>query len=173
MLDGTMEGASIIVGLGGNLGPDEGGDRATMEAALSAIDACGLHIVGRSRFWRSKAWPDPSDPSFLNAVAIIDTPLEPEQMLVALHGIEARFGRVRDRANAPRRLDLDLIAYGRRICSGAVVLPHPRAAERLFVMGPLAEILPDWRHPVSGARATDLATLATVGRDARPLDSNE
>jgi len=73
-------------------------------------------------------------------------------------------------ANAPRTLDLDLIAYGRQVSEGpGLVVPHPRAAERLFVMGPLAEIAPSWRHPLTGRTAAELAASATVGRDARPL----
>ncbi len=90
--------------------------------------------------------------------------------MAALHGVETLFGRQRGGVNAPRTLDLDLIAYGACVCTGRLSLPHPRAAERLFVMGPLAELAPDWRHPVSGERAVDLAARASVGRDAAPLD---
>ncbi|MFX8681007.1 2-amino-4-hydroxy-6-hydroxymethyldihydropteridine diphosphokinase, partial [Acinetobacter baumannii] len=71
--------------------------------------------------------------------------------------------------NAPRTLDLDLIAHGRLVSPAPPLLPHPRAAERRFVMGPLAEILPDWRHPVCGETAAALAARATVGADAKPL----
>ena len=160
---------SIIVALGGNLGAEGRSSRDTLEAVLLACGGAGLRIVRRSRLWRSAAWPDASEPPFLNMAAVIETVLGPAQTLQALHGIEAAFGRVRGRPNAPRTVDLDLIAYGRRVCSGAPTLPHPRAAERLFVMGPLAEIAPDWRHPVTGERAADLARAATVGRDAVPL----
>lgn len=74
-------------------------------------------------------------------------------------------------ANAPRVLDLDLISYGRTIREDGIglTLPHPRAADRAFVMGPLAEILPGWVHPVLQRTATDLLGCATVGRDAYPL----
>ena len=70
-----------------------------------------------------------------------------------------------------RTLDLDLIAYGREVIEeeGGFVLPHPRAADRLFVMGPLAEIAPGWPHPVSHRTAAELASTAQVGRDARPI----
>ena len=72
--------------------------------------------------------------------------------------------------NAPRTLDLDLIAYGREISAArGLILPHPRAHDRLFVMGPLAEIAPGWVHPVLGRTAAELVVSATVGRDARPL----
>jgi 2-amino-4-hydroxy-6-hydroxymethyldihydropteridine diphosphokinase len=91
------------------------------------------------------------------------------EVLAALHRLEARFGRVRAEPNAPRTLDLDLIAHGRAVLDGAVVVPHPRAHERLFVMGPLAQIAPGWRHPVSDRTAADLAAEATVGIDAAPV----
>ena len=89
--------------------------------------------------------------------------------MAALGRIEEAFGRERGAPNAPRTLDLDLIAYGR--LSGdlnGLFLPHPRAMERRFVMGPLAEIAPQWRHPLGGA-AIDLAGSATIGRDATPV----
>nr|MEA2797514.1 2-amino-4-hydroxy-6-hydroxymethyldihydropteridine diphosphokinase [Phenylobacterium sp.] len=89
-----------------------------------------------------------------------------------LFAIERRFGRIRGDSNAPRTLDLDLIAHGREVIDRpGLILPHPRAHERLFVMGPLAEIAPAWRHPVSGKTAAELARDATVGRDAAPVSA--
>ncbi len=83
--------------------------------------------------------------------------------------LEVEFGRRRDLRNAPRTLDLDLIAYGRALIeTPTLILPHPRAHERLFVMGPLAEIAPDWVHPRLGATAADWAAKARVGADAEP-----
>lgn len=125
--------------------------------------------MARSGWWRSAAWPDPADPSFVNGVVQVRTELAPGAVMTALARIEDVFGRRRGARNAPRTLDLDLIAYGR--LSGdfdGLILPHPRAGERLFVMGPLAEIAPDWRHP-AGARAADLARSAVVGADATRL----
>ena len=113
---------------------------ALLEAALAAMPEEGLEVVARSTWWASAAWPDPAGPEYLNGVAVVRTALSPAETLAALHRIEARFGRAREEANAPRTLDLDLIAYGRSVLDGEVVAPHPRAHERLFVMGPLAEL---------------------------------
>jgi 2-amino-4-hydroxy-6-hydroxymethyldihydropteridine diphosphokinase len=88
--------------------------------------------------------------------------------MAALHAIEAAFGRDRQALNAPRTLDLDLIALGPAVLAGTLILPHPRAAERLFVMGPLAEIAPSWRHPILGETAEVLASRAVIGQDAVP-----
>jgi 2-amino-4-hydroxy-6-hydroxymethyldihydropteridine diphosphokinase len=162
--------AFIIVALGGNLaeaGRDVG---ATLEAALRVLPAAGVAVWRRSRLWRSKAWPDPDAPAFLNAVALVDTALDPEALLLALHDVEARFGRRRGSPNAPRTLDLDVVAYGRKVArTDTLVLPHPRAAERRFVMGPLAELAPRWRHPTDGRTAAELADAAPIGRDAVPI----
>lgn len=158
-----------VIALGGNLPGAHASVRAALEAAVAELPKAGFEVLGRSRWWRSAAWPDPSDPPFLNGVVLARTALEAQEALAALHRIEAAFGRDRHAPNAPRTLDLDLIALGRRVLKGPpATLPHPRAHERLFVMGPLAEIAPGWRHPVSGETAQALASLAPIGQDAVP-----
>jgi 2-amino-4-hydroxy-6-hydroxymethyldihydropteridine diphosphokinase len=157
--------------LGSNLPGQYAASEDLLEAALLALDAAGLHVVLRSAWWLSAAWPDPSDPPFLNGVALVESTLLPGDILEALHDIEALFGRRRGETNAPRTLDLDLIAHGRTRAS-APALPHPRAHDRRFVMGPLAEIAPEWIHPVLGVSALELSTTATVGRDAKPREES-
>lgn len=160
---------AVIVALGCN---DKGAwtsCREALEAALARFRSEGIDVVARSGWWSSLAWPDPSDPPFLNGVVIVRTDHEPHALMAALGRIEDAFGRRRSVRNAPRTLDLDMIAYGRS--SGdleGLILPHPRAAERRFVMGPLAEIAPDWRHPTGGRTARELAASASIGPDARP-----
>ena len=134
------------------------------------MPAAGVGIAVRSSWWRSAAWPEDDQPDYLNAVAIVETALAPRELLAALLNVEEGFGRRRDVANTPRTLDLDLIAYGRVIANdGDLFLPHPRAADRRFVMGPLAQIAPGWVHPVSGLTAATLFDTATIGRDAIPI----
>lgn len=159
----------MVVALGCSLPGSYPSREALLDAAVEALAIEGLSVASRSGWWTSAAWPDPTAPAYLNGVVLVETAASATETLAALHRIEARFGRVRAGANAPRTLDLDLIAHGRTVLRGAVVVPHPRAHERLFVMGPLAQIAPDWRHPVSGRTAADLAADASVGADATPV----
>lgn len=134
---------AVIVALGCN---DKGAWSScveALEAGLARFRAEGIDVLARSSWWSSQAWPDPTDPPFLNGVAIVSTAQDARTLMRTLARIEDVCGRVRTTRNAPRTLDLDLIAYGR--LSGdldGLILPHPRAAERLFVMGPLAELAP-------------------------------
>lgn len=161
---------AVIVALGSDLPGAFISCSALLEAALARFEAHGLKVVTRSAWWRSDAWPDPCKPPYVNGVALICTDLDPHAAHQALQALEGAFGRERGETNAPRTLDLDLVAYGRQVIDSAdLTLPHPRAHQRLFVMGPLAQVAPGWRHPISGVSATDLAASATVGRDARPI----
>jgi len=160
---------AIIVALGCNEPGPWSDCREALEAALAGFRAEGIDVVARSSWWRSAAWPDPNDPPFLNGVVIVQTAHDPHALMAALGRIEEAFGRRRDAPNAPRTLDLDLIAYGRTTVDlSELILPHPRAADRKFVMGPLAEIAPNWRHPC-GETARTLADRALIGKDATPL----
>ena len=159
--------AAVFVALGCN---DKGvwaSCREALEAALPRFRPEGIDVVARSSWWSSLAWPDPTDPSFLNGIVAVQTELGPHALMAALGRIEDAFGRQRSVRNAPRTLDLDLIAYGRMIGDmDGLILPHPRAAERRFVMGPMAEIAPDWVHPLVAGTAAALALSAPVGQDA-------
>ena len=154
----------ILIGLGSNLPFCGLSPQETLYRAVRAIDAVAP-VVGRSRFYRSPAWPDPADPEFVNAVVSVRFPTDPERLLRALHAIEAAFGRRRERRNEPRPLDLDLLAYGqlvRRYGTGAgLQLPHPGLAARDFVLAPLCDIAPDWSCPISGRTAKDMLAALT------------
>lgn len=147
-----------------------GSSEALLEAALARFPEVGLPVLVRSHWWRSAAWPDPGQPEYRNGVALVEAHADAEGVLKALQALETALGRERMARNAPRTLDLDLIAFGREVVdTPGLILPHPRAHQRRFVMGPLAEIAPDWRHPVSGETAQALARTASIGADARPV----
>lgn len=141
----------ILIALGANMPSRAGPPAQTLKAALAALGEAGVTVLKVSSFLETPAWPDPADPVFTNAAALLQTPLQPFALLELLHAIETAFGRVRSRPNAPRSLDLDLLAHGDTVMAGqGLQLPHPRLAERRFVLEPLAQIAPHWRHPVSG-----------------------
>ena len=158
----------IIVALGANLPSRVGPPDKTIGAALGVLANGGAGVEAVSRLYRSPAWPDPSDPPFVNAVASISTRLSPAELLSVLHDTEASFGRRRlvdsSTKNAPRTLDLDLIDYNGLVRTGPPVLPHPRMEGRAFVLIPLREVAPDWKHPISGHTISEL--IATLGAAA-------
>lgn len=178
-----MEVPLIIVGLGANLPhPRFGAPRNTLEAAVTALERRGLQVLARSSWYDSPPWP-PSlghQPWYVNGIISVATSAAPDRLLRLLHEVEWAFGRVRAGRWTPRCLDLDLIAYDDRITQGtgrhgSAVLPHPRVAERAFVLAPLSEIAPDWRHPATGAtvgemlRAVDRSGVTPVGDDRKDI----
>jgi len=155
----------ILIALGGNVVSPAGPPADTLKRALARLEELGVKILSVSSFYETPAWPDPSDPPFVNAVAAVSSTLQPVELLDLLHGVETEFGRMRSAPNAPRTLDIDLLDHDGRVESGAVCLPHPRLAQRSFVLVPLAEVVPGWRHPVSGQGAAELLSLL-ADRDA-------
>jgi len=145
---------AIYVGLGSNLpSPTHGEPRAVLEASLRLMAEAGVHIVARSSWWRTAPVPVTLDqPWYTNRVVEIATAPPPPELMTLLLDIEARLGRTRDQRWEARVIDLDLIDYDGRIEPGpTAILPHPRMGERGFVLKPLAELAPAWRHPVTGA----------------------
>jgi len=162
----------ILIGLGANLpSPEHGRPAQTLEAALSVLAERGLRIKARSRWWESAPVPLSDQPWYVNGVVEVETGLGPEALLELLHAVEAGFGRVRSVPNAPRLLDLDLLAYGDQVLTGpeGPLLPHPRMAERAFVLWPLSEVCPAWRHPVTGRGLAELIAALGPGQIVRPL----
>lgn len=146
----------ILIGLGANVPSPAGLPHETIRAALRTLARPTVAVRHASSLYESRAWPDPREPRFVNAVAHIETELGPAELLAHLKGIERAFGRTSARRNAPRPLDLDILDYDGRIEDGPPTLPHPRLHERGFVLVPLREIAPDWRHPVSGTSVAEL-----------------
>lgn len=171
----------ILIGLGANL-PDGLGrpPEQVIEAAIEAIDRLpGVTVGARSRLWRSAPVPAGSDqPWFINAVITVERTFEDDvrpgavKLLWALHGIEAAFGRVRRERWGARVLDLDLLAFGDRVAApdwpGGPELPHPRLAARAFVLRPLAEVAPGWRHPGTGATVAEMIAALDPAQICEP-----
>jgi 2-amino-4-hydroxy-6-hydroxymethyldihydropteridine diphosphokinase len=163
----------ILVAIGANLpSPDRGPPLATCRAALPALEAAGVHVIQSSRWYRSAPLPASEAPWYINGVARVGTDLAPAALLSLLHRIEDDFGRRRGVPNAPRTLDLDLLAHGDRttVPGQWPALPHPRLHERAFVLLPLAEVAPDWRHPVSGARIGALIKALPPSQISEPVE---
>jgi 2-amino-4-hydroxy-6-hydroxymethyldihydropteridine diphosphokinase len=146
----------VLIGLGANIPSLAGTPAQTLKAALASLSRAGVEITAISPFYETEAWPDPADPPFMNAVAALRTKLQPIALMELLHTVETAFGRNRSVPNIPRTLDLDLLDYAGQIHEGQVVLPHPRIAQRRFVLEPLKAVAPHWRHPVSGRDVDDL-----------------
>ena len=160
----------ILLGIGGNLAAEYGPPRETLTAALAALTGGGIRVLARSRWYESEPVPPSAQPRFVNAVAILETALDPWTLLDELLALEAQFGRVRGTRNAPRTLDLDLLDYrGWLIESDQLVLPHPRLHERRFVLAPLVEVAPGWRHPRLGLGAGELLARLPPEPKAEPL----
>ncbi len=155
---GPSKSGRAIVAIGTNVPLNGLAGPTLVTAALQHLSDAGLATRAVSACRTTAAWPDPSDPPFTNAVAVLHAPgLTAQAVMALLLRAEAAFGRVRTVRNAPRTLDLDLLDFdGEVIAEDGLVLPHPRLQDRAFVLGPLVEILPDWRHPVTGRTAREM-----------------
>ena len=151
----------ILIALGGNLSSAVGAPPATFQSALSAFDRGGVHVVKRASIYVSPAWPSGSGPDYFNCAVQVTTKLAPGALMQFLLKVEAAHGRTRREPWGPRTLDLDIVDYQGLVTDAEhLALPHPWTEERAFVLKPVAEIAPDWRHPISGQRACEaLAAL--------------
>lgn len=161
----------LLIALGANLPSAVGTPAQTLRHALVQMQQGGLHLQVVSRFYRAPAFPAGSGPDYVNAAAAVSCDLAPERVLEILHRIETDLGRSREVRWASRGLDLDLLAAGDAVLPDAetqsrwralpleaqmrlwpegLILPHPRLSERAFVLIPLAEVAPLWRHPLTG-----------------------
>lgn len=159
----------IIIGLGSNLpGRDAAPPVETLKLALARLSDGGVEVIAVSPFYKSEPVPKSDQPWFVNAVAQIETELGPEDLLTRLHEVEEAFGRARRTRNEARILDLDLLDYRGQVTPNpgtGPVLPHPRMQQRRFVLKPLVDLAPEWRHPVLDKSAKEL--LDEVSEECR------
>jgi 2-amino-4-hydroxy-6-hydroxymethyldihydropteridine diphosphokinase len=153
----------IVIALGANLDSQAGTPSDTLRAALVTLGGRNVRILTVSPFYKARAWPDPRDPDYVNAVAIVETGLTPVELMGVMQQTETFLGRERSKRNAPRTLDLDIVDYQGRVEDGPPILPHPRLADRAFVLVPLADIAPGWRHPVTGRSVGELIAALPDG----------
>src|SRR5260221_3518740 len=153
-------GGLSYIGLGANLPhPIHGTPERTLRAVVTALTARHLHVVAQSSWYESAPVPLADQPWYINGVVALRSTLSAPDLLAQLHLVEAEFGRVRTVVNAPRVVDLDLLDHRGECRSdemGGPALPHPRMDERSFVLLPLREIAPEWRHPQTGRPIHDL-----------------
>lgn len=148
------------IAVGSNLAvQDIGGPIAIADAAVLALQSTGLRVLRRSRWYWSEPVPPAVQPLFVNGVVLVAAPVQPSRLLRQLLAIEHGFGRVRTAVNQSRTLDLDLVAVGERIvrcCDPPLIVPHPRLHLRAFMLQPLCDVWPAWRHPASGLSPEDM-----------------
>ncbi|MET1053444.1 MAG: 2-amino-4-hydroxy-6-hydroxymethyldihydropteridine diphosphokinase [Mycetocola sp.] len=155
-----LRGGKAVLAFGSNLGDRE----ATIRSAVDALSRHGIRVTAVSTLIESVAvkldGEDASAPGYLNGVALVHTVLDPHELLAAVHRVEADFGRVRVERWGDRTIDIDIVAYGDlEIDEPDLVLPHPRAAERDFVLAPWLELDPDAVLPGAGRVADLLSAL--------------
>jgi 2-amino-4-hydroxy-6-hydroxymethyldihydropteridine diphosphokinase len=148
----------ILVALGSNRNGPWGSPQQTVTRALLNLNRSGLRVRKASRLVVTAPFGRTDQPPFVNAVAEIVTALGPEDLLAKLHAIERLAGRRRTLRWGPRTLDLDLIDYDGIIRRTPLrpVLPHPGIPQRIFVLAPIHEIAPHWRHPVTRRTAAQM-----------------
>lgn len=178
----------VLVALGGNLPSSVGPPRATLGCALANLRSLTNTVMRKSKYFVTPCFPAGYGPDYVNAAVEFNFSGESHVILQILHDIEALFGRARESRWSGRVLDLDLLAFGDAVAPDMdgyskwrdkslgqqmeqapqeLILPHPRMQDRAFVLGPLMDIAPDWRHPVSGRTVHEMfASLPAGDREA-------
>ena len=151
-----MKLTKCAIALGSNLG-----DSLTiLKSAIATLNSTPEIAVKSHSSWYKTAPVGPPQPDYINACAILEVTLKPEELLITLLEIETKFNRIRREKWGPRTLDLDLLLYDDLILeTPTLTLPHPRMTERAFVLVPLAEIAPDWVHPVTKSAIAQLLQM--------------
>jgi 2-amino-4-hydroxy-6-hydroxymethyldihydropteridine diphosphokinase len=184
--------SKAIISLGANLPLGKMSPRKILLAAVQDLTLLMGEQCQVSRLFQTPCFPAGAGPDFVNAVLAVDTDLDPAELLSCLHDIEQRFSRIRKQRWGTRTLDLDLIAFGEKVLPDPAVhqrwrelplerqmqeapeqliLPHPRMQDRAFVLVPLCDICPEWRHPILGKTAAELCAALPKSdlQEVKPL----
>ena len=167
----------ILLGLGSNLPGPWGTPLETLRRALLEMKACGIEVVSQSKAYSTHAYGVGGQPDYVNAVLSVACLAPPEALMMRLHSLERRAARSRGERWGARTLDIDLLDWHGRIIGSSrergsrtelgfkpLSLPHPGILKRPFVIVPLAEIAPEWHHPISGKTALSLARTIAKSR---------
>ena len=142
----------IFLGLGSNL-PSKYGDRfANINLAISCLDGYGIKVIQKSSFYETPSYPNNENPKFINVIILVETTLPPVDLMSVLIFIEKKLERKRGKKNDPRTCDIDIIDYNSQILNLPynnlnITVPHKELTSRNFILFPLQEISPTWKHP--------------------------
>lgn len=173
----------IYIAFGSNLPCDFGNPIQILDQAIDQIETRIARVLSCSSYYKSAPVPASDHPWYINGVLALREAPPPEKLLAELHNIEASFGRIRSVRNEPRALDLDILSY-HDLCCGQdqivpekppfpLTIPHPRAHERAFVLHPLIEIAPNWRHPLSRLKIQKLIQNLPKDQHIHPMGHAE
>jgi 2-amino-4-hydroxy-6-hydroxymethyldihydropteridine diphosphokinase len=186
---------SALIALGANLSIAGEPLETTILRAVAEIDREVGHVTGLSRLYRTPCFPAGVGPDYVNGALAVATYLSAADVLSRLHQIEQRFGRERLQRWGMRTLDLDLVAFGESVmpdlagfeawkvlppdlqrmrAPDELILPHPRLQDRSFVLVPLADVAPGWRHPVLGLTVAQMLAARPAAERAEvfPIDKD-
>ena len=162
----------ILIGLGANLPSYYGSPEETLKVTQQILERAGIHIARASQIWTSAPVPLSDQPWYRNAVIQVETEMSAEKLFQSLQNVEQALGRERWERNAARVIDLDLLAYNNQmIAQSHLHVPHPRLHERAFVLYPLWEIAPLWKHPALGKTVSEMIANLPQGQELKPLDT--
>ena len=151
----------IFLGLGSNLSSKFGDRFTNINLAISFLEGYEIKVIKKSNFYETPSYPNKENPKFINSVILVETILPPVDLMSVLIFIEEKFGRKRDKKNDPRTCDIDIIDYNSQILNlkfnnSELTLPHNELTKRNFILFPLQEIAPNWKHPKTKEFISDL-----------------